>query len=144
MDTTTKAGVLGAADGVTSVAGIIAAGAAQHAGHSRLGLIAIGGALSATVSMAGAELLSEDSIDRGAIAAMAVGTLVGAGAPAVPLILVGGALGWVAVAIIALAVTFAVGEVRHRATAAGRARAYGVTVAILAAGALVGFAAGSA
>jgi VIT1/CCC1 family predicted Fe2+/Mn2+ transporter len=142
--TSTKAAVLGGADGLVSISGVIAAGAAQHVSHQRVGLIAVAGALSATVSMAGAELLPEESTDWAAVVAMGVGTLLGAALPAVPLLAVGGTAGWVAVVAVSVALAVVVGEVRARMTSSARSRAYGLTLAVLALGAAVGFGAGLA
>lgn len=143
MKTSTKAGVLGAADGVTSISGVVAGGAAAGIGHAALAVTAIGGALAATVSMAGAELLSEDTTDWEAVLAMAAGTVIGAAAPAVPLVFVAGTAGWAAVTVVSIAVAVAVGEVRYRAERRGRTAAYLLTGLVLACGAAIGWLAGA-
>lgn len=137
-----KAGVLGAADGATSIAGVVAGGAGAGVGHQALAVTAIGGALAAAVSMAGAEWLSEDATDWSAVKAMAAGTLIGAALPSLPLLFTSGLLAVALVVGVSLAVGAAVAETRHRSTKTGRARAYAGTVAVLAAGALVGWLAG--
>jgi|SRR5579875_38532 len=136
------AGILGAADGVTSIAGVIAGGAAAHVGHAALGVTALGGALAATVSMGGAELLSEDATDWRAVAAMGVGTLLGSALPALPLLFVGGPTAWLAVAAVALAVAFVVGFVKHRSGNRQLTSALALTLAVLVVGGLVGYGAG--
>lgn len=133
------AGVLGAADGVTSISGVIAGGAAAHISHKALAVTALGGALAATVSMGGAEMLSEDATDWPAIGAMAIGTLAGAGLPAIPL-LFGGE--WWAVGLIAFALSLVVGEVRHRALGKSWWLCEVQTLAVLIVGGLVGYGAG--
>lgn len=142
MSTAVKAAVLGAADGVTSISGVVAGGAAAGIGHTALAVTAIGGAFAATVSMAGAEMLSEELTDWSAIVAMGVGTIVGAGAPVVPLLFVSGIFGWLAVVFVALLVACAVGEVRFRNTKRSRKSAYLLTGCVLLAGVIVGWLAG--
>jgi VIT1/CCC1 family predicted Fe2+/Mn2+ transporter len=78
------------------------------------------------------------------VRAMGVGTLLGAALPAVPLLAVGGTAGWVAVVAVSVALAVVVGEVRARMTSSARSRAYGLTLAVLALGAAVGFGAGLA
>lgn len=134
--------ILGSADGVTSIAGVIAGGAGAGVGHTALAVTAIGGALAATVSMAGAELLSEAATDWGAISAMGVGTLFGSALPAVPLLAMGGTSAWIAVTVVALAIGVLVGLVRARTAHKGFVRAVGQTLLVLGAGALVGYGAG--
>lgn len=139
----TKSGILGAADGVTSVAGgVIAGGAAAGVDHSALAATAIGGALAATVSMGGAELLSEEITDWAAVAAIGIGTICGAALPAIPLLFISGVAGWVSVALIAAAVAVVVGEFRHRSTCRHRLNAYLLTATVICVGAGVGWAAG--
>lgn len=142
MNPRIKAGVLGAADGATSIAGVVAGGAGAGIGHQALAVTAIGGALAAAVSMAGAEWLSEDRTDWQAVKAMAAGTLLGAALPALPLLFVNGLLAVLLVVVVSLAVGVAVGETRYRAGKTTRLKAYSATVAVLCAGALVGWLAG--
>ena len=137
-----KAGILGAADGVTSISGVIAGAGAGGGTHLRVAGTAIGGALAATISMAGAEMLSEGATDWAAIRYMGAGTALGAGLPAVPLLAVGGTLGWVLVAVVSAALAVIVGEAHYRMTRYGRIQAYALTAAILTAGAAAGWAAG--
>lgn len=144
MNHQTAAGILGAADGVTSIAGVVAGGAASHVGHAALGLVAIGGALAATVSMAGSELLSEDATDWRAVRAMAIGTLAGSALPAIPLLLLGGIVAWAALVAVSVSIGLAVGVVRARTARIGRARAIGQTLLVLGLGAAVGYTAGRA
>ena len=142
MNRRLAAGVLGAADGVTSISGVIAGGAASHVGHAALAVVALGGALAATVSMAGAELLSEDDTDWEAIGAMGVGTLGGSALPAVPLLALSGSEAWIAVLAVSVAIAAVVAQVRHRTTNRGLLRATAQTMAVLALGGAVGYAAG--
>lgn len=132
--------ILGAADGVVSISGLIAAGA-RGTSHSHLAIIGLGAALAATWSMANAELASEEKTDWPAVGGMAVGTLAGGALPVVPLLLLGGALGWVAVVAVAVAIALIVGRVRcqvnHRpvwnnelTTLAGLAIGFGLGLAI--------------
>lgn len=137
-----RAGILGAADGVTSISGVVAGGAAAGVGHVALAVTAIGGAFAATVSMAGAELLSETSTDWKSIQTIGGGTLVGAGIPAVPLLFLRGWIGWAAVAVVSMFVAVAVGETRYRSSRRSRKKAYVLTFAVLAAGGIVGWVAG--
>ncbi len=134
--------ILGSADGVTSIAGVIAGGAGAGVGHTALAVTAIGGALAATVSMAGAELLSEAATDWGAIGAMGAGTLFGSALPAIPLLAMGGTGAWMGVMVVALAIGVLVGLVRARTARKGFVRAVGQTLLVLGAGALVGYGAG--
>lgn len=134
--------ILGSADGVTSIAGVIAGGAGAGVGHTALAITAIGGALAATVSMAGAELLSEEATDWGAIVAMGFGTLFGSALPAIPLLAMAGTPAWLSVLGVALAIGILVGTVRARTTRRNLLRAVGQTLLVLGAGALVGFGAG--
>lgn len=138
----TKAAILGLADGTVTIIGVIAGGAAAGIPHAALAVTAIGGALAATVSMAGAEMLSETDTDWAAVAGIGAGTVIGGGIPAVPLILLGGTAGWLCVTAIALTVAAAVGETRYRSTRRGRLGAYVLTAAVLVLGAAVGWAAG--
>lgn len=137
-----KAGILGSADGVTSIAGVVAGGAGAGVGHAALAVTAIGGAFAATVSMGGAEMLSEAATDWSNVEAMAVGTLGGAALPAVPLLALTGALAWVAVLLVSLVIAVTVGEVRHRNSHQARSVAWAQTLAVLVVGAAVGYAAG--
>lgn len=144
MKPAVKAGILGAADGVTSISGIITAGGASGTHHTALAVTAIGGALAATVSMAGAEMLSEDQTNWSSVGTMGAGTLIGAGLPAIPLLAVGGRVGWLAVALLSIVLAVGVGEVRHRMTTKARGPAIAGTVTVLALGAAVGLAVGLA
>lgn len=136
------AGILGVSDGATSIAGVIAGGAAAGVSHHALGVTAVGGALAAATSMAGAELLSQDSTDWRAIAAMGTGTLLGSALPALPLLVMSGRLAWLAVVCVSLALGCCVGFVRHRTTGRPVGRSLTQTLAVLAAGGFVGFGAG--
>lgn len=142
MNERLAAGVLGAADGATSIAGVIAGGAAAHVAHSALAVTALGGALAATVSMGGAELLSQDATDWGAVVAMGLGTLGGSAFPAVPLFVAGGRGGALAVVLVTLGLGVVVGWVRAHGTGRHFLRALGQTLAVLGAGGFVGYGAG--
>lgn len=137
-----KAAVLGSADGTTSIAGVIAGAAATGTGHAGIAKIALGGALAATVSMAGAEMLSESKTDWGAVCAMGLGTLLGSGLPALPLFALRGLSAWLAVLAVGVVLACAVGEVRARANHGRRRRTYAQTLAVLAVGGAVGYGAG--
>ena len=144
MNHRVASGVLGSADGVTSIAGVIAGGAAAGVGHVALAVTAVGGALAATVSMAGAELLAEDRTDWGAIAAMGAGTLAGSALPAVPLFAAAGTGAWLGVLAVALVLGVLVGVVRARTTGRSLWKAVLQALGVLAAGGAVGYAAGRA
>lgn len=135
-------GILGAADGVTSIAGVIAGGAAAGVTHSALAVTALGGALAATVSMGGAELLSQDATDWGAIAAMGFGTLGGSALPALPLLFSASPAAWWGVVALAVAIGVAVGYVRCWTTGRRLLRAVVQTLVVLALGGAVGYAVG--
>lgn len=137
-----SAAVLGSADGVTSIAGVIAGGAAAHVSHGALAVTALGGALAATVSMGGAELLSEAHTDWGAIGSMGVGTVLGSALPAFPLLVAGGVVAWIAVAGVSVVLGMVVGLVRSRAAKRPLALAMGQTLAVLVLGGAVGYGAG--
>jgi VIT1/CCC1 family predicted Fe2+/Mn2+ transporter len=143
MNHRVASGILGAADGVTSIAGVIAGGAASGTAHSKIAVIAIGGALAATVSMGGAELLSEDATDWTAILAMGLGTLGGSALPAIPLLVLHGPLSWFVVAAVSLAIGVVVGFVRAHTTHRRYLRAVLQTLAVLLCGGIVGYAAGA-
>ncbi len=140
-----SAAILGASDGLTSLSGVIAGGAAAHIAHGILGRTVLAGALAATVSMAGGEMLAQTQTDWGSIIAMGLGTLVGAGAPALPLFLGNVAMvGWplfVLLLMAALAVV-AIGLVRARMTHRKPLKSILQTVAVLLIGSIVGFAMG--
>lgn len=138
MKSSIKAAILGSADGVTSISGIIAAGAASGTPHAILGITALGGALASTVSMAGAEMISEDKTDWNAIFAMGIGTIAGAGSPAIPLLLLSGFLAILIVILVSITIALIVSEIRHRNCGISRKKAMLGTFAILALGALVG------
>lgn len=142
MNAKLKAGVLGASDGATSIAGVVAGGTAVGVGHTALAVTAIGGALAATVSMAGAEWLSEDSDNWSAVEAMAAGTLLGAGLPAVPLLFASGFYATLLVILVSLGVGLAVGETRFRSGRSSRWKSYTCTLLVLLTGATVGWLAG--
>ena len=142
MNARMKAAVLGAADGATSIAGVVAGGAGAGVGHQALAVTAIGGALAATVSMGGAEWLSEASTDWHAVETMALGTLIGAGLPGVPLLFCAGNLATLLVVVVSLLVGLAVGETRFRSGRGSRVKSYTCTLAVLVAGAAVGWLAG--
>lgn len=142
MNPRVSAAILGASDGAVSISGVIAGGASAHVSHHALGLAAIGGALAATVSMAGAELVSEDKTDWGSVLAMGSGTLLGSAFPAFPLLALSGNAAWIVVAFVALLIGVAVGVVRSRVTKHRLVTSLGVTLLILAIGAGVGFGAG--
>lgn len=135
-------GILGAADGVTSIAGVIAGGAASGTSHGKVAVIAIGGALAATVSMAGAELLSEDTTDWRSIEAMGAGTLLGSALPALPLLIAAGRAAWIAVVLISIVLGLLVGFVRARTCNRPIVKAVLQTLAVLGTGAVVGYGAG--
>jgi VIT1/CCC1 family predicted Fe2+/Mn2+ transporter len=136
------ASILAVSDGVCSISGVIAGGAAGHVGHGALGRTALGGAFAATISMAGAEFNSEDKTDWGAVGAMGAGTVAGAALPAIPLLVLASWAVWPAVVAVSLLVALGVGEVRHRATGRTRAKAWLQTLAVLALGGAVGYLAG--
>lgn len=142
MNSRISAAVLGSADGVTSIAGVIAGGAAAHVSHVALGVTALGGALAATVSMGGAEMLAQDATDWPAVAAMGVGTLAGSAVPALPLLVASGAVAWAVIVAVSLAFGVVVGAVRARTTGRAFAVAAAQTLAVLGAGGLVGYGAG--
>ena len=142
MNARVSAGILGAADGVTSISGVIAGAAAAGVGHAAIAVTAIGGALAATVSMAGAELLSEDSTDWSAIGAMAAGTLLGSALPAVPLLALKGSAAWIAVLVVAVVIGLLVALVRAEITHRSIPKAAAQTLGILTLGGLVGYGAG--
>lgn len=142
MNRRTSAAVLGSADGVTSIAGVIAGGAAAGVGHEAVAVTAIGGALAATVSMAGAEMLSQNATDWEAIESMGAGTLLGSALPAVPLFVLTGPFAWVAVLGVAFVIAVVVGVVRHRTTDRPLVPAVALTLAVIAAGGAVGYGAG--
>lgn len=142
MKPQTSAGVLGSADGVTSIAGVIAGGAAAGVSHEALAITAVGGALAATVSMAGAEMLSQDATDWPSIMAMGAGTLLGSALPAVPLFVLTRLVAWVAVVAVALVIGLLVGFVRHKTTGRALVPAIALTLLVLSIGALVGYGAG--
>ena len=137
-----SAGLLGAADGCTSIAGVIAGGAGAHVAHNALAVTALGGALAATVSMGGAEMLSEDKTDWGSIVAMGLGTLLGAAVPALPLLALAGSVAWIAVACTSVAIGCLVGIVRSRVTHRRPLLSIVQTLAVLGIGGLVGYGAG--
>ena len=136
-------GLLGASDGTCSIAGVIAGGAAAGIGHNALAVTAIGGALAATVSMGGAEMLAEDATDWGAIGAMGTGTLLGSALPALPLLAMSGHAAWGAVLAVSLLIGLAVGWVRARTTHRTLPQSIAQTLAVLALGGAVGYAAGT-
>ena len=142
MNGSVSAAVLGSADGVTSIAGVIAGGAAAHVSHVALGVTAVGGALAATVSMGGAEMLAQDTTDWPAVAAMGVGTLGGSALPALPLLVASGPVAWLAIVGLSIGFGVAVGAVRARTTHRSFWTAAAQTLGVLAAGGLVGFGAG--
>ena len=137
-----KAAILGAADGACSIGGVIAGGMAAHIPNHALGFTAIAGGLAATVSMAGAEMLSEDTAAWTSVTAMGVGTLLGAALPAAPLLLLAGAAGWIAVACTSVAIGCLVGIVRSRVTRRRPLLSIVQTLAVLGIGGLVGYGAG--
>lgn len=132
---------MGASDGAVSIAGVIAGGAA-HIPHPLLARAAIGGALAATVSMAGGEMLSQDTTDWGAAGTMGLGTLLGSALPALPLFLLSSAAAWFVVASVATMIGLAVGFVRARTTHRRLRIAISQTTLVLVLGACVGFGAG--
>ena len=134
--------ILGSADGVSSVAGVIAGGTGATVGHPQLGATALGYALAGCISMAGGEWLSEGRTDWSAVAAMATGSFLGAALPALPLLLVSGTAAMVVVIIVSLLVAGIVGEVRARATDQSRLSAIGRSLLVLVGGGVVGYAAG--
>lgn len=131
--------MLGGADGVTSIAGVIAGGTAAHVAHNALAVTVLGGALASTESMAGAEWLAEGETEWPAVGMMAAGTLVGSALPAIPLFL---GAGWWAVALVALGLSIVVGEVRHRMTGRNWWVCQAQTLGILVLGGLLGYGAG--
>lgn len=138
-----RAAILGAADGVTSIAGVVAA-AGVASGPHKVARIALAGAASATISMAGGEFLSEEKTDWGSVGAMAAGTLLGSALPVLPLLVVAGTTGWALVVVVSLLIAVAVGEVRSRMRHITRATSYSVTVLLVVAGAAVGYLCGGA
>ena len=139
-----SSGLLGAADGTTSIAGVIAGGAASHLVNAKIAVVALGGAAAATISMAGAEMLSEGETDWGAIGAMGAGTFAGSAIPAVPLLGARGSIAWALVVAFSALLAWAVGEVRACTLQRPRVIAYAQTLAVLTLGAGVGYAAGLA
>jgi VIT1/CCC1 family predicted Fe2+/Mn2+ transporter len=133
-----KPALLGAADGVTSISGVVAAAGATSSAH-HTAVVAVAGAVSATVSMAGAELISEDEVDASAVISMGIGTLLGSALPVVPLLLVAGLLGWGMVALVSLGIACAVGEIRARSSHRSRKSAYSVTLLLVTFGAALGY-----
>lgn len=142
MNARVAAGVLGAADGVTSISGVIAGGAGSHVAHAALAHAALGGALAATVSMAGGEMLSQDAVDWRAVGAMGMGTALGSALPALPLLWAAGFGGWGLVVAIALVIGLAVGLVRSRTTGRPLGLSLAQTLLVLGFGAGVGLGAG--
>ena len=142
MQRRVSAAILGASDGCVSISGVIAGGAGAHVAHNALAVTAIGGALAATVSMAGAEMLSEDKTDWSSIVAMGLGTLLGAAIPALPLVALAGAVAWIAVACTSVAIGLLVGVVRSRVTRRAPLISIVQTLAVLGIGGLVGYGAG--
>jgi VIT1/CCC1 family predicted Fe2+/Mn2+ transporter len=138
----TQPAILGAADGVTSIAGVVAGGAGAGVSHTALALTAIGGAAAATVSMGGAEWLSATRPRAADAVAMGVGTLAGGALPALPLVWLSGSEAWLAISIVALVLAVVVGLVRAHMRRTARPVAIMQTIAVLGAGALVGYAAG--
>lgn len=143
MNARVSAAVLGASDGCTSISGVIAGGAGAHIAHSALGVTAIGGALAATASMAGAEMLSQDRTDWGSVGAMGAGTLLGSALPAIPLLALAGTGAWFVIVAVALVIGVVVAVVRWRTTPRSLPKSIVQTLAVLLVGGLVGYAVGS-
>lgn len=136
------AAILGSFDGLTSVLGIILAAALGGApGHLVL-LVALGGAVAATVSMAGGEFLAandlhlRDKLHSGIT--MGAATFVGTLLPVLPYVLCGGLLALCLSLALSLVLALAIAETRHRLSPISRGQAYLETGAVLlCAGALV-------
>lgn len=104
--------IFGLADGAMSIVGVIL----FVSGHSGLVFpVALSGGLSAAMSMAGSQWLSQDETSIGENVAMGVATLTGSIAPAIPyLFLHGTAAPAVSVGVLAL-IAYAVSQLRkHR------------------------------
>lgn len=136
--------ILGSSDGTVSISGVVAAAAAQHTANGAIAKLAIAGALASAVSMAGAEMNSEKQTNLLNMVSMGLGTLMGAALPALPLLVLNGLAGWVAVALVCLVLGLAVSEIRYRMTRFGRLRTYTRTLLIMAIGIAVGWGAGVA
>ena len=139
------AAILGGADGITSISGVVAGGAAAHIGHDALGRTVLAGALAAAESMAGGELLSETRTDWGAVGSMGIGTLVGSGLPALPLFLGGVTSAGIPLLLllaIAGAAVVIIGLVRARVTHRSKSKSILQTLGVLLLGAAIGFVAG--
>jgi uncharacterized membrane protein YfcA len=133
--------VLAASDGLVSLSGVVAGALAAGATEHTAGILDASGALSAAVSMAGAQYLSEGHTDWRLVYAMGGGTITGAALPGIPLLVIPGQLGWIIAVTLALVVAGVVGEVRSRITHLKRPRAYLSTGIVLGLGVGVGIAA---
>lgn len=131
--------ILGAADGVTTIGGVIIGGIAADISHANLGKAAIAGAVSSTVSMMGGQWLSEGVTDWIAVGAMGAGAFLGAALPALPLILISGAWVYIAIGLMALLVGIMVGELRHRCLCKTRRLAYAQTLLVIMTGIALGY-----
>lgn len=116
--------IFGAADGMMSILGVVFYAAGHHA---LVFPVAVAGGLSAAVSMAGGEWLSESSQGPAAAVAMGVATLTGSVLPAVPYAVLTGPAAPAVSVLVCVAVAAGVARLR-----VGRRHRYLETFAVLA------------
>lgn len=119
--------IFGAADGLTSLTGVLAGLLAAHATSAAILAVTGGGAVAAAVGMASGDYLGGATPRLAAV--MGVATLAGSLIPALPVALLPGPLGIALAGLLVLAIAVAIAEVR--AADRGRVHAYAVTSSIL-------------
>lgn len=128
----TAEAVFGGFDGATSIMGVIL-GILIVSGNSHVIFVtALGGAISAGVSMGGGDFLSQDRTNWGLVAVMALASFTGSVLPGVPYAIGSGPAALAASLAIALAITLVIAVARYRLSPRGRWEALWPVVALMA------------
>jgi|SRR5579884_1742833 len=132
---TFRSGVLGSFDGLVSVLGIILAAALAGVPSHLLLLTALGGAVAATVSMAGGEFLADPDTEikhkvRDGLV-MGLATFIGSFLPVLPYLVLGSTSALITSLCLSLALAACIAEARASSVPGGRKQAYRETLTLL-------------